>query len=220
MIINTSYYRSGSLHIPNHDVTTRTRNGEQSQANDLQAFIDTNERVYLIRTLNADLWNAITGSLDQTGAVEDAAPQWVKYLLNGYTYEIEGVKRVWDGLKHPQSCLVYYVFTKWFEDNQYANLQAGLSQLKDNGSMRVNPSDFHQTQWNTFVYKHQGERDFNQLPQVYEYTHGTLIDYMPSNQKDGFASLLQYLEDYETLFPETFENLNTRTYERINSFGL
>ena len=220
MIINATYYKSGSLHIPESDMTSRTRNENETPIDRLNIFINAMERELIINALNPTLWSAIDDSYDSEGVLNPSAPDWVKDLINGTTYEIDGVSKVWDGLSNSYSCLVYYVFCKWFFDNQYSNQQGGLSQITNSGSVRVDPSDFYQNQWNTFIGKYQNDCNSNEYPVYRTYQSGILIDYYNQDKENPIVTLLQFIDDYESLNPDTYTDANKQMYERLNSFGL
>ncbi|KQC33968.1 hypothetical protein AAU57_11985 [Nonlabens sp. YIK11] len=219
MIINATYFNSGSLHIPNGQIVSRNRN-ETDTVSDLDKAIKVHERVLLINALNPTLWQAIEDRYSPEGVLDTDAPDWIKDLVNGKTYEIDGNSFVWDGLKDANSCLVYYVFSKYLEDDLYSYQVGGVSKLQNKGSERVDSGPLYQDRWNEFVSKYQSNNYNQHYPIVREYRSGTLLDYYNSDIKGGIVPLLKFIEDYETLNPGTYSNLVNKCYERVNSFGL
>lgn len=219
MIINATYFSSGSLHIPNSQILSRNRNETETKSA-LDKAIKVSEREVIIHALNPTLWNSIEDSFDSAGALLTAAPVWVKDLINGKDYLKDGNSYRWDGLKDANSCLVYYIFSKYLMDDLYTYEVGGVSKLQNSGSEKIDSSPLYQDRWNEFVKKYQNDYYSESYPIVREYRSGSLLDYYNSDHKGGIVPLLTFVEDYEELNPGTYDNLVKRRYERVNSFGL
>lgn len=182
-------------------------------------YMDKEARELLGNALNFTLFSDLDSYVDVNGVLSPTAPQKWLNLVNGKTYTKDGVDYRWKGLIYEEgafkgSVLAYYVYCKWLEYQ--------VSQLTIMGEKRgeaSNTSSFNSTYrltniWNEFVSQYQG--DYVNSGIKY-YLHGVPVtDYAYSGNKSQYVSLLQFLIDNETDYPDA----GLKLYEYKNSFGI
>jgi hypothetical protein len=218
MITNSTYYDKGSLYIPNSKGAVGAYN---ATTEGIDTFIDKCEEKLLTDALNYSLFQTIKTQFN-SGVLIDDPLDWVDRLINGYSYTIENVDKRFKGLKDESSCIPFYVFNRHLNDNYGSYGMDGMQRNNNSAATPIDPTPKDVETWNQFVTAYQGSYCMdNDLPIVRHYRNGTMLDYYKQgNEVSGTVDLLTFLDDYEKLNPGTFENLNKRTYERKNSFGL
>ena len=216
MILNSSHFQSGSLHINNAQGAVSTFGAVD---NGIQSFIDECEELVLSDALNPTLYATIKTHYTDN-ALNSGAPQWLKDLVNGLVYTYEDKTYSFKGLGNGSSCLAYFIFNNYLIQN-YGTLGIdGMQHDVNSASTPIDPTPKDVETWNAFVTKYQGDSYLNNLPLIHHNSYGTMIDYYGKDKQSSIVNLLTFLEHYEKLNPNTYENLNKRLYERKNSFGL
>lgn len=180
MISTLKNFEKGTLKLPN---ATSEPNGADNTL-DIQSYIDTYEREILIKGLGPELYNLVKENF--TGeTLNENAPQKVKELVKGATYEVDGLSVTWEGLAPITDNYVFYKFWTQMEHVK-----------RDNDENIQNPPKAVNA-YQTFHEKYQG---YDAGPrQVFNGTsYG--IDWYGSRNTD--RSLLQYLMDKADIYPE------------------
>jgi len=166
--------------------------------------------------LQMSLGNVLFSQLDSqvtAGVLNVGADQKWKDLVNGVTYD----GKVWKGLNYTEgsfkvSLLAYYTYWFWVNDSYSSNFQ-----IQAKNADNINPTSTMVDVWNKFLEMYQGVNNYC-LPRVSNFNGTTFVDYF-GNQNSNYVSLLQFLKDNPTNYPEpqlyTFENLSNS-----NSLGL
>ena len=149
---------------------------------DLTQYIDKFEKEVLIGLLGYTLYTemmAAYAALPGTPLPE----KWDR-LINGYTYDYNGVTIRWNGLINTDkvSFIAYYVYCQYLKAKQFTPAQAGTVQPKNENSVVVDGIANHTAGWNRFVTEYyncwqflfQYETDyvdFFRYTKRYEYTN-------------------------------------------------
>ena len=151
-----------------------------------------------------------------------AADKWVN-LVNGETYELNGISYRWDGLKgfNKSSCfLAAYIYCMYQLENQTITTGTGEGKLDPKNVMLITSTSKFINAWQFFLKRYQAP-DMD-IPRVIINGFGTYgLDYQ--NNQNEIRSLYQYLTDKNTLDPSNFPNLNFKGIaldESYNSFGI
>lgn len=211
--IVTDEYFIKELSIPN---ITDTR--DVSSPNSFEQWIDKEARLLLKDALGYELFKDFDGYVDVSGVINPAAPtKWLN-LVNGVEYTVDSVVYRWEGLIYSEgsfkgSLMAYFVYCKWLEYQ--------MSQLSGMGEKRgqaVNAEPYNSTQrlttlWNTFVDKYQSTECY--FPVNYYYDGVLVTDYSP-NGTSNFVSLIKFLEDNKTDYPDAA----LKMYDVRNQLGI
>jgi len=194
------------LSIPN---LTSSQSGN---ATELAYYGDEKPRLLLQMSLGNVLFSQLDSQVT-SGVLNPLADQKWKDLVNGVTYD----GKVWKGLNYQEgsfkiSLLAYYTYWNWVNDSYSSNFQ-----IQAKNADNINPTSTLVDVWNKFLEMYQGV-NYNCIPRV-SYVHGaTFVDYF-GNQNSNYVSLLQFLKDNPTNYPDaqlyTFDNLSNS-----NSLGL
>lgn len=211
-LIDASYFIR-EIHIPNVN-ESNTDSGVN-----LDYFIDEKVRLLLsTKALGSVLFTEFNGYV-VNGVLPNTAPQKWKDLVNGKTYTKDGETYVWEGLLQTKgtfkkSLLAYYTYYYWLMDS--VSLMGGIGEVRGEAKNAVNVNSTQRltTIWNEFVRMYQGENTcFNGVK--YLYNGVPITDYY--NQNSGnYVSLLQYLKDNETDYPDA----TLEMFEFKNQLGL
>lgn len=213
-IINPTYFESGLFYIPQ----PKAQYSANESNTDLQQAITLWEGDLVENALNPPLYKSILDQIDPlTGLVLDAAPDWIKNIVNGDTYTYEDKTKYFKGLKE---IIPAYVFSRNMADTYIDNGITGARRLKTSSAEPVSATPLFVRSWNTFVREYQSEFiQFQELPVYRSYAYGILLDYYYGREnQDVYTSFLEYLCDMSELMPETFVDLNMKTYKLKNEF--
>ena len=197
MIVTLEAFRKGQLKLPNAFVSP---NGADS-TNDIQAYIDRFEREILILGLGPTLYNLIKAQYTGTVLSPDA-PQRIKDLINGETYESNGMEVTWEGLV---SFPAYYIFYKYWND---------FDHIKRDNDETIDDAPKAVRAYQEFYEKYQGT---DPGPRYAVNAFGSYgLDWYGSRNVN--RSLYQYLQDKETIYPEA--QFTPITTGNMNSMGI
>ena len=223
MLISRSIFQNGLL-IANSQDTTPNSNLLGNKVK-LDSFIEQYERDILITTLGYDLYKELQSNLEvlngQTEqSVKVSSDQKWKDLVNGKEYD----GKVWRGLNYQEgsfkvSLLAYYTFWSWLNDNTTTMGSGGEVQVQSKNANNVNPTSTLVQIWNSFIEMYQGLPYNYCFPSVSFYNGATFVDYFNGGINSNYVSLLQFLRDNPTNYPNpqlyTFVNESNS-----NSLGL
>lgn len=211
-LIDASYFIR-EIHVPNVN-ESNTDSGVK-----LEYFIDEKVRLLLsTKALGNVLFTEFNGYV-ANGVLSNTAPQKWKDLVNGKTYTKDGESYVWEGLLQtkgtfPKSLLAYYTYYYWLMDN--VSLLGGVGEVRGEAknAISVNSTQRLVKVWEDFVKMYQGENAcYNGVKYIYNGV--PITDYY--NQNSGnYVSLLQYLYDNETDYPDA----TLEMFEFKNQLGL
>jgi len=211
-LIDASYFIR-EIHIPN---VNESNNGSGET---LDYFIDEKVRLLLsTKALGGTLFTAFN-SYVANGVLLNTAPQKWKDLVNGKTYTKNDKNYIWEGLLQTKgtfkkSLLAYYTYYYWLMDN--VSLMSGLGEVRGEAknAIGVNSTQRLVTIWNEFVKMYQGKNTcFNGVKYVY---NGVPIEDYYNQNSGSYVSLLQFLKDNETDYPDA----QLEMFEFQNQLGL
>lgn len=207
-IVDKTYFIK-ELSVPN----TEEHNSEQSIQ--LETSIDRYARQLLRNVLGNVLFTEFNSNVTD-GVLNVGAPSKWQNLVNGYTYTVNGVDKVWRGLIYTEglfkgSILADYVYLNHYQSE--INTQLGQIVLEPKNGINVNETQHLTGIWNEFVKKYQGSTCANPIQY---YNNGSLfVDYYGFNN-NGFVSLLEFLTDNKS----DYEGFTATQIAFKNQFGL
>lgn len=181
MILTLTTFEKGTLKLPN---VLAEPNGADNRA-DIQSYIDQYEREILIKGLGPALYQIVKDNY--TGEIlNEAAPIEVKDLVQGKTYEVDGLQVTWEGLTPLLGNYVFYKF--WVQ----------MEHVKRDNDENISTPPKALNAYREFHKKYQGEDPGPRY--VYNASGSRGIDWYGSRSAD--RSLLQYLMDNADTYPD------------------
>ena len=197
-IIDASYFQR-EYYIPNVDELN------SSALDDISLFIDDKVRLCLQNALGYTLWADLDSNITN-GKLNVGAPAKWQNLVNGTTYVKDGKTFAWNGLIYQSgafksSLLTPYVFYHWLEYNQSKVTGIGEVVVNSKNAINVNSNQRLTSAWNSFVKQYQDG--------IYEFAYDRyyrmgikVVDWYGNNTNNQFVSLIQFLNDNETDYPD------------------
>lgn len=189
MLITGAFFDYGELYIPK-DLSAGGANAPTVD-DELERYIDTYERELLLGALGLANYNVLKGNI-KSGKVIEAAPDWVKSLVNGEEYD----GKVWEGLTHRLSPLAAYIYCKWLNDHAYQTTTLGVMyNMPKNGQLVTNSPKYIRA-YNIFLEKYQGyPYGYTTYPFVTTNSFGTVGVLYGHDNDQTVVSLRKYMED-------------------------
>lgn len=214
MIIDTTYFQSPPLYIPNsvNGVNYRTDSTMPTNVENLQAVIDRVEYDLLFNALGYAQYTEIMNQFKPDGTWKDDALQKWKDLVDG--------KEEWKGLRYTiginkVSLIAYYVYYQFLAKSRQYFTTTGLVVSRGENSDRVNPTEELTEKWNEFLCMYQGGYNFRYLnywnPIFFEWN-----GYPVYEEKTDGVSFLKFLNDNTDIY----DNSYFKMYEYKNSLGI
>lgn len=184
----------------------------------LTQYIDEYSRKLLKNALGYDLFKILDTNITN-GVLDVGAHQKWLDLVNGCEYQKDGITYKWNGLiftegLHKSSLLAKYCFYFWLKDNVTQVTGTGEKSIKSVNADSVNSNQRLVTVWNDFVNDYQGSGACS--PSIWYKGNTKVIDYYGMNNGSKIVSLIQFLQDNETNYPDA----NLAIYNAQNQFGL
>jgi len=219
-IIDATYF-TREIRIPG---TQELRSEELDLVN---LFIDDKSRVLLQEALGFELFSDFDSQIEEgklrTDPVPD--PRWSR-LVNGHTYTLSGEQFRWEGLKYMQgaykkSLLAFYTFCFYLEDHVTQLSTMGEVQGKTKNAPAAGSTQRYVKSWNKFIELYQGDYQgcylgVNRIPSISIKRGVPFYDYQDSYNRGNFVSLLRFLSDNESDYPDAALKL----YDYKNQMGL
>lgn len=183
---------------------------------ELNLFIDGEARPVLLDAIGFVNLTDLESDMTDGELNVDAAQKW-KNLVDGCTYEKDGVNVHWQGLRFESgtfkgSLLANYVFCKWLEDQVTTMTGTGEKTIAAKNAEAANSTQRYVKAWNKFVVMYQGANCSS--PSRYIVRGIPFTDYFGGQSQE--ISLLTFLSDNETEYPDC----PMRRYEPMNQMGL
>lgn len=211
MIIDTSYFTSSPLFVPEAVAQPTIGYNTPSNVDDFKAYIDRMEYQFLVNSIGFSQYSELKDQFNEDGTwKDDALPKW-KDLVDG--------KNSWVGLRYnigtgKLSIIAYYIYSMWVYENYTTLTSLGVQSPDAANSTKVNPTLEHIDKWNVFVEMYQGcsQLGFNHWNPIFFEWNG-----YPYHRENGnFLSFLGYISSNPTLY----DNSSFNYYETKNRFGL
>jgi len=215
-IIDDTYFQAPKREVANLE------EADSKAFAQLELLIDEKCRLLLLSFLSTEQAQELDGYLvDGMFPIDPLDPvivpqKWID-LVNGKTYEKNGVDLIWTGLiwtkgNYKGSLLADYVYYYWLTGN--VSYMTGVGDAKGNpkGANLVNPTQRVVNTWNDFVKAYQSNRTGvlhcdNWFPNY---------DCYYSSIHSQEVSLMQFLSDHDEVYP----NPNRQFFEVKNQLGL
>lgn len=194
---------------------------------DLEIIIDK----YVRSLLRGALGNILFKDLDSNianGVLKDTAPDKWKNLVNGVEYTKDEVVYNWPGLIQTEgtfknSILAKFVYFYWLKDSVSLLTGTGEKNITAEGAIGSNSTQKLVTVWNSFIEDYQPNyeggyhQQFMTRYSYYPYPSDLpIFDCLANNADTGIVSLIQFLTDSETDYPDAALTM----YEPMNQLGL
>jgi hypothetical protein len=146
---------------------------------DIDQYIAKHEKEVLIGLLGYTLYSEMMAAYELLPGTP--LPEKWDRLINGYTYDYNGVMIRWNGLINSDkvSFIAYYVYCQYIKAKQFPKAQAGTVQPKNENSVVVDGIANHTAAWNRFVVEYS-------LCQMFMFTNESdYVGYL--NHNNGYA---------------------------------
>lgn len=194
---------------------------DSDNATSLESYIDKYARLLLQKLLGYELFKDFD-SYVVSGVLPNTAPQKWKDLVNGKEYTNSSGKLVkWQGLTYTDgafksSILTPFVYYAWLKDCVTAMTGTGEKVIDAQNATSVNSTQRLVTVWNNFLNDYQGDV-LNYSPCNKYYHNGIPVyDYFTGNSTQDYVSLIQFIKDNETDYPDA----QLQLYKPQNQLGL
>lgn len=171
----------------------------------VNAYINSCVPKLLTNALGTSLFNNLNSQITNGELNNDADQKW-KDLVGGVTYTKDGKDYIWKGLVYQnglfkESLLTPYVWCEWYRDNITTMAGVGQVQLQAKNADVVNPLPLLVKNWNTFLEMYQG--GFCNSSPKEGYVNGVyFVDYYNGNNTNNEVTLIQFLKDNPTNYPD------------------
>ncbi len=220
-MIDKSFFLVGDLAIPNAQQQI-VSDPNLSSEDDLSFFIDVEKRNILISGLGFEVYKRFD-DLFVNNVLPINADENAIRLLNGYEYEIDGVKYIWNGLVYQvgnakQSLIAYWIYYNFLNNDYQKYFTTGVSDLQSNGATKVSPDQKLVNAYRKFhsMYQSNVKYDYDT-----DYFYG---GYLGGLNKSREVSLCRYIYDQirndETLNDGFYKGWEFDFMDNINSFGV
>ena len=201
-LIDETYFNK-SIAIPN-------LNELGDALNDLESYIDEYVPLLLRECLGLELYSDFEANQNAT--------KWSN-LLNGVEYVKDGITYKWLGLLQTngiskKSLLSNFVFYHWLTDKVSEVSQVGSKVTTIENTNSVSSINRLVKVWNEFINEYQGT--CTHFPDIYYKGGIQVVDWFGTTQQSNFVSLIQFLIDNETDYP----NATLKRYQFKNTLGL
>jgi len=200
-ILDTTYFQSGELFIPNSITVPDIQDGINmpDPEDELQSFIDKYEKILLVDVLGIVQYNEMMADEEPDG-------KWFEFK-NGKEYG----NKIWTGIK---PLIASYVYVKYAENDKSYYTGVGMERSNAKNSTSVNPTLKLTEVWNSFVEMYQGyfQCDWRYLQPIFYFEGWDLGNFKNST----YASLNEFLK----AFPDDYNTEYFKRYEVKNRWGL
>lgn len=216
-LIDETYFQR-DLVTPNSQELS-SDGGVSNELNVLETYIDERSRLFLKDALGYELFKDLDSNIDSNGDLLVTAPQKWKDLVNGKEYTSNGELVRWQGLlitegAFKSSILADYTYYHWLMGNLSTMTGVGDVVVEAKNAINVRSNQRLISIWNRIVDKNQFKCNTN-------YAHRSIVrgvefvDWF-SSSTNNFVSLVQFLDDNDTDYPEATKRL----YNYKNQFGI
>ena len=226
-IVETGFFATEPLYIPNRvSMNVAAPGAPTVEITDLQSLIDFYEPQLLINAFGITYYNelqiALTLQPFDPGAVGVADQKWID-LVNGHTYEIDGVEYMFEGLKgrNNNSLIAWYVKAMYLYGRDEVVTTLGVGKLQGKGAEARTHTNKFVRAWQNFMSLYQAVDSRTASIALNDF--GTVgLDFTAG--RNNVRSLYQYFLDLAQYVDDTrFPDLNFAVVpleESYNSFGI
>ena len=223
MLIDSTYFDFSIANLNEPEPNSK-------KGTELSILIAQAERDVLSYAFGLKMWNDFKTYI--ADGFDGEIPQEYTDIINGKTYEIDGVERYWLGLIQPEtkeSLLADYVKVIYTTNNVTQLTEFGQAEIDTKVGKKASSNPKITKYWNAFVSKLQG--GFRAFPTGYtdegspfwviqnRLGNGYGIDYYGLQEGNGEVSLMQFIWENKELYP-LFDQSYRRFGEFKNQFGI
>lgn len=204
MIIDTSYFQSKEVFIPNAIAQPSIGSNSPTAISDLQNEIDAREYDLLLSFLGAEQTIELLDQFEADGTWKTVALQKWKDLVDG--------KDEWRGLRYTigkkkVSLIAFYVFFYYLKSDFSTYSTTGVNVANAENANNQIPNQKQVSAWNTFVQMFQGN---NRIGTSYRFSHnwnGTMLRWSGSNGNSN--SLYNFMSKNSDVYDTSFFNFQS-----------
>lgn len=172
---------------------------------DLTEYVDQYGRLLLKGALGSVLYTDFDALLVDNDLPSGAPQKWLN-LVNGKTYTKDSKTYVWQGLKYTEgsfksSLIAEFSYYYYLTDKVSEFTGVGLKVVDAKNAIGANSTQKAVTIWNSFLKKYQG-RACKDSALTYWIAGTPVIDWLGGRQGDDFVSMLVFLQDNATDYPD------------------
>lgn len=223
-IVTREYFKYDEVFIPHakQDVSDTVTGVKDN----IQAFIERNEREALTLLLGSNLYNQLKTQLDpnqSNGLLVGSDQKWDD-LLNGKEYVIDdktvnfrGIrfKDTFETEEYLQSLIAYYIYGHYVISQNSNFAGAGIQKEKSANSLSFSNHEKVMKAFRTFYELSVGS--YYKYTITYSY-NSVGYDYFNSPRSE--RSLYEFIRDQNLLVADTYENWQPSFFENSNRFGV
>lgn len=204
MIIDTSYFQSKEVFIPNAIAQPSIGSNSPTAISDLQNEIDAREYDLLLSFLGAEQTTELFEQFEADGTWKvDALQKW-KDLVDG--------KEDWRGLRYTignrkVSLIAFYVFFYYLKSDYSHYSTTGINSSNAENATNHLPNDKQTTAWNTFVQMFQGNNSNGVSYRFSKNWNGTMLRWSGSNR--NLNSLYDFMSRNSEVYNTSFFNFHS-----------
>ena len=175
----------------------------------LEQYIDEFGRKYMKNALGREF--ATFDAVLDAGLFPDPPTgidqKWID-LVNGVEYTKDGKTYKWEGLLRTEgtfksSPITPFVYCYWLSENVTTVTALGEATIEAKNATSANSTQRLVTTWNEMLGMYQGEcADANWRGDFYYHSGVPIFDYYGGREENNYVSLLTYLTDNETTYPD------------------
>jgi hypothetical protein len=199
MIIDTSYFQSKEVFIPNAIAQPSIGSNTPTSISQLQQEIDSREYDLLLLFLGQEQTDELLSQFETDGTWKTSALQKWKDLVDGVDN--------WRGLRYTVgtkkvSIIAFYVFFYYLKEDFSTYSTTGINVAKSENAQSQLPNEKQVSAWNSFVKMYQGD-SFNRLNySVSSNWNGTMLRW--SGQNGNAVSLYEFMFKNSDVYDTSF----------------
>lgn len=204
MIIDTSYFLTKSVFIPNAVSQPSIGGNTPTSIVQLQQEIDEKEAKLLIQSLGYEQYAELMDQFEADGSWKLTALDKWKELVDGVTYD----DKRWNGLRYTFgtkkiSLIANYVFFYYLSSDSSTYTSTGVQVPNAENSDRQTPNNKQADAWNEFVRMYNGSGSCRTMPSFFNNWNGIGMRWIGSDNSNE-VSLYNYLSAHTDLYDLSF----------------
>lgn len=217
MIIDTSYFLTKSVYIPNAVAQPSIGGNTPDAVIQLQQEIGEKEAKVLISALGFEQYSELADQFETDGSYKPAALQKWKDLVDGVTFD----DKRWNGLRYEFgtkkiSLIAFYVYFYYLGSDFTSYTTVGVQQPNAENSINQTPNQKQANAWNEFVRMYNGSDVYGRNYSFFRNWNGEGMQWNGSSRDTNDVSLYEYMSAHTDLYDLSFFKRETI----INPFNL
>ena len=215
MIINSTYFNSKPLYIPNSVPQPAIGYNTPDSTEELNMFIDERERELLLSFLGYEQTTELLNQFTEAG-------EWIETPLQKWVDLVDG-KEDWKGLRYTvsgkkYSLIAYFVYFYFLGEDSTFYSTTGIQSPDAANSTPVAPNPRQAKSWNTFLRMYGNIYGYGRgvSPTFFNNWNGTGMMWLGNNPDTNVVTLYDFMSRNSDIYNMSF----FRAYSPVNAFGL